>query len=345
VAALRGYRRVVVLRRKVRTAWFELALVAAAVVGTFTADRIVAAIKASGGYRVYPINQQLAWFDTLPHNLQETVQGLLVLFGANFPGHRVGVLSAVGLLHLLAIGLVLWAVCAALRHLWRHKLSVQLLAVSASFALVAYLLDPNAAPAGQPEGWSSREMAAVLPLGAALAGRLLARRLRRLRLVPAMSAVLAAYLAALVFYATRPPVPATNQPLAAWLARHRLYYGLTTGYWTANSTTVDSGGRVALRYVQTSGNSVTPSPWEIDFSWYSPRAHVAGFVALPESGPGSWRQLPGAGAFVHNFGRPARVYVLPDYTVLVWNRNLLLGAGLHAARPGSGTAAPLGPGS
>jgi hypothetical protein len=160
-----------------------------------------------------------------------------------------------------------------------------------------------------------------------------------------MAAVLAAYLAALVFYATRPPVPATNQPLAGWLARHQLYYGLTTGYWTANSTTVDSGGKVALRYVQTSGNSVTPSPWEIDFSWYSPRAHVAGFVVLPESGTGSWRQLPGAGAFVHSFGRPARVYVVPDYTVLVWNRNLLSGLTSGQRVRTSGNAVPPGPGS
>jgi hypothetical protein len=166
-------------------------------------------------------------------------------------------------------------------------------------------------------------MAAVLPLGAALAGRLLARRLRRVRLVPALAAVLAAYLAALVFYATRPPVPATNQALTGWLARHQLYYGLTTGYWTANSATVDSGGRVALRYVQTSGNSVAPSPWEIDYGWYSPRAHTAGFVVLPQSGQGSWQQLPGADALAHSFGKPAHVYVLPDFTVLVWNRNLL----------------------
>jgi hypothetical protein len=40
-------------------------------------------------------------------------------------------------------------------------------------------------------------------------------------------------------------------------------------------------------------------------------------------GPGDWRQNPAGDPIVHSFGRPARVYVLPDYTVLVWNRNLL----------------------
>jgi hypothetical protein len=323
VAVVRGYRRLIVLRRKVATAWFELALVAAGLAGTLVADRIVALIRASGGYKVYPVTNQLAWYDTLPRNLQATIQSILVLFGANFAGHRAGVIAAIGLLHLVGIGLVLWAVCAALRHLWRLRLSIQLLAVSVSFTLLAFLLDPNAVVVGQPEGWTSREMAAVLPLGAALAGRVLARRLRRVRLVPALAAVLAVYLAGLAFYAARPPVPADNQALADWLAGHRLYYGLTTGYWTANSATVDSGGKVALRYVQTTGNGVAPSPWEINLSWYSPRTHVAGFLVLPQAGPGSWRQQPGAGAVVHSFGRPAHVYALPDYTVLVWNSNVL----------------------
>jgi hypothetical protein len=126
-----------------------------------------------------------------------------------------------------------------------------------------------------------------------------------------------------VFYATRPAVPADNQALASWLGRHQFYYGLTTGYWTANEATVDSSGRVALRYVQTSGNSVSPSPWEINLGWYSPRSHIAGFLVLPQAVSGSWRQQPGAGAIVHSFGRPAHVFELPAYTVLVWNSNVL----------------------
>jgi hypothetical protein len=321
VAVVRGYRRVVVLRLRLRTAWFEPALVAGALAGVFAADRIVALIRASGGYRVYPVTNQLAWFDTLPGNLQATIQSILVLFGANFAGHRAGVVAAIGLLHLLGIGLAAWAVLAALRHLSRLRLSVQFLAVSVSFAVVAFLLDPDAVALGQPEGWTSREMAAVLPLGAALAGRLLARRLRRARLAPALAAVLAVYLAGLVFYASRPAVPATSQTLAGWLAQHRLTYGLTPDYWIGNSTTVDSGGTVAVRTVQTAGTSVSPSLWEIDFSWFSATAHDANFVVMP--GPGVWRDNPAAYPVLHTFGHPARVYVLPDYTVLVWNHNLL----------------------
>jgi uncharacterized membrane protein len=195
---------------------------------------------------------------------------------------------------------------------------LQLLTASVCVTVVAYVLGPNALTAQ-----SSREMAAVLPLGAALAGRMLAGRLRRMRLVPALAAVLAVYLGGLVFYSTRPAMPADNQALASWLVSHRLNYGLTTDYWLANSTTVDSGGRVALRTVEVYAGGLRPNPWEIDRHWYWPSAHVATFVVLPGSGPPSWRTTANGGGLVHLFGRPVRVHVLAGYTVLVWRGNLL----------------------
>jgi hypothetical protein len=152
---------------------------------------------------------------------------------------------------------------------------------------------------------------------------MLARRVRRGRLVPALAGVLAVYLAGLAFYASRPAVPADNQALAGWLASHRLTYGLTPSYWQGNSVTVDSGAKVAIRTVQTSGQGLAPNQWEINLNWYSPRSHVANFVVLPRTQPGPWRHEPAAGNIVHSFGKPAQVYELPQYTVLVWNANLL----------------------
>jgi hypothetical protein len=316
VAVLRGYRRLAVLGRRGWPAWYEIGLAVAGLAGALTGGRIVKLIRETGGFKLNPVNNQLAWFSMLPHNALETLQGFLVLFGANFPGHQIGFIAADGLLHLVGIGLVLWAVCLAVRRLWRLPIAVQLLAVSVCFTVLAYLLGPNALAAQ-----SSREIAAVVPLGAALAGRLLARRLRRARLGPALVAGLAVYLAGLAFYATRPPVPANNQTLAGWLTQHRLRYGLTPSYWIGNSTTVDSGGTVAVRTVQAAGTTVSPNLWEVDLRWLSARAHAANFVVMP--GPGAWRQNPAAYPIVHSFGRPARVYVLPDYTVLVWNSNVL----------------------
>jgi hypothetical protein len=347
VAVARGYRRVVAPRRQQQTGeatpaaprswpasgpdqriqaspwrreapWFELALLAAAGAAVIAAGRAVAIIRAHGGYHVYPVNNRLSYFDALPHNAQVTIQGILVLFGANFAGKQAGIVAAIGLLHLLAAGLVVWAVCAGLRRFGRLAISLQLLTASVCVTVVAYVLGPNAWDAQ-----SSREFAAVLPLGAVLAGRLLAGRLRRARLGPALAAVLAVYLGGLVFYSTRPAVPADNQVLASWLASHRLRDGVTTNYWVANSTTVDSGGQVAVRQVMVAGAGVQPNPWEIDLHWYAPRANVATFAVLPTSAPASWRQTADASALLHTFGQPARVYALSRYAVLVWHRNLL----------------------
>ncbi|MGO8957128.1 MAG: hypothetical protein ACLQFR_07155 [Streptosporangiaceae bacterium] len=316
VTLARAYEAVIRQRAKARTAWFELALAAAALAAVWAARRAVALIEARGGFRVWPVSGVLAPFGQLPHNLLQVLQGLLVLFGADFPGQPVGFGAAAGMLHLAGIGLAGWAVCAAVRRFPRSPLAVQLLAVAILLSLVAYLLGPNA---GQPD--SSREFAAVLPLGAALAGRLLARRLHKARLMPALSVVLAAELAAAAGVVARPAVPAQNQALAGWLAARRLDYGLAD-YWLANSVTADSGGRVAVRAIKV-GHVVRPYLWEAEPSWYSAQSHVANFVVLPSSGSGPWNLAPSATAVLGAFGQPAKVYFLPDYTVLVWNSNLL----------------------
>ena len=317
VGLARAYHRVIRLRRGIRSAGFELALAAAAAAGVAGGDRALALIRSSGGFTVYPVSNQLAPFAGLPHNALEVLQGILVLFGADFPGRTVGLLAAVGLAHLVGAGLVGWALCAAFRRFSRSTITIQLLAVAVTMSVIAYLLGPNA-----ESGATSREFAAVLPLGAALAGRLLARRLRRSRLVPALAAVLAVYAAGLVTYAGRAPAPAQNQALASWLAAHKLDYGLAD-YWLANSVTVDSGGEVELRAITAGKYEASPHLWETMPSWYSPTAHVANFVVMPSYGPGPWTSAPSAATMVHAFGQPAKVYLLADYTVLVWNINLL----------------------
>jgi hypothetical protein len=316
VALIRAYHLVIRQRRKVRTAWFELCLAVAAMAGVVTATRTLGLIKAAGGFTVWPVDNTLAPFSELPHDLLQLLLGILILFGANFTGQKVGFGSGLALLHLIDAGLVVWAVGIAGRRFTRRPLAVQLLAAAITLSVLAYLLGPAAGQAN-----SSREFAAVLPLGAALAGRVLAGRLRRARLVPATAAVLAVYLAGLVMVADQPPAPAQNQALASWLASHRLDYGLAD-YWLANSVTVDSGGRVAVRAIR-AGDRIWPYFWESQPSWYDPQLHVADFVVLPSYGPGPWTMAPSAARMLAAFGQPARVYFLADYTVLVWNTNLL----------------------
>ncbi len=317
VALSRAYIQVVRLRRPWRSAWFDLALAVATGAGVFAGERALALISSSGGFTVYPVSNQLAPFSALPTDALAVLQGLLVLFGADFAGRSVSFLTAVGLLHLVGAVLVIWAVCVALRRFARSRIAIQVLAVSVTFSVLAYVLGPNAALGG-----TSREFVAVLPLGAALAGRVLARKLRRVAMMPAMSVILGLYTAGLVIYAGGAAVPAANQALASWLTEHKLQYGLAD-YWMANSVTVDSGGKVDIRAVRSTEYRTWPNIWETKPAWYNPAQHVANFVVMPSSGPGPWSRAPSAIAMAHAFGQPAKVYLLADYTILVWNINLL----------------------
>ena len=175
----------------------------------------------------------------------------------------------------------------------------------------------------------AREIAAVLPLGAVLAGRVLAEPLlakaqaasrSRRWLRPALAALAAGYLGTLAYGAAQPPAPPTNQPLAAWLVAHRLTDGLA-GYWQANSTTVTSRGQVDL-----SGVTVAPDG-ETRAVRVGGRRRALQPVAARRDvrggrGPGSaaGRRRPrrcGPSA------RPARVYSYDGYIIMVWNTNLL----------------------
>ena len=85
---------------------------------------------------------------------------------------------------------------------------------------------------------STRDISAVLPFAAVLAGRLLAGPLLRARLTAALAVVRRRLRRRRS--ATTPPSPAQpaqNQSLAAWLATRHLSGGLAVDYWVANSTT------------------------------------------------------------------------------------------------------------
>jgi hypothetical protein len=325
VALVRAYHRVVSQRGPLRSSVYELALAAAGLGGAEAGWHLLALIRSSGGFLVLPPDNQLVGLAAFPQNLLQTYQGILLLFGADFMDQRAGVVVAIAMVHLVGIGLVASALWAAARRFFSSDIAVQLMVAGIFTSLAAFALGPNA---GQL--FSSREFAAVLPFGAALAGRTLATRLSRARLVPALVLVLAVYVAGAVQVIAQPPVPAYNQPLAGWLAAHRLSYGLA-GYWLANSTTLDSGGTIAVRALNGSETGVWAPAWECQPSWYDPAEHDATFVVLPASGPQELSETypdptaPTATGVLNAFGQPAEVYFLTGYTVLVWNKNLLSG--------------------
>jgi hypothetical protein len=166
-----------------------------------------------------------------------------------------------------------------------------------------------------------------MPLGAVLAGRLLAGPLLRSfaagRWFRGGTAVVAAgYLAAMAYGAAQPSIPSANQQLASWLSAHDLTGGLAA-YWQAGSVTLDTGGKVALSGVIVAGHGrLGPYYWETKTSDYDPRLHRATFVVA--GGPASVAPAPGlAAAAVRTFGPPAHIYHVGQYTILTWPRNIL----------------------
>jgi hypothetical protein len=63
--------------------------------------------------------------------------------------------------------------------------------------------------------------------------------------------------------------------------------------------------------------------WMSKEAWYAPQTHYANFIVL-DSTPGYFSHWEPLKLIREYFGTPARTYQYGPYTVLVWNRNLLL---------------------
>ncbi|MGH3169968.1 MAG: hypothetical protein ACRDN0_29310 [Trebonia sp.] len=312
---------------------YYVALAAGAGAAAAAADLVVLRlIPALGGFsssapqsRVAPLSH------IVDHNLPVVGHGLLLLYGADFLDYHGSFL----VLHLAGVALAALGVLFALWGFLRDRDFVsQLLLAGIAINVVIFL-------ASLSVSWlpTVREMDAVLPLSAALAGRELAPRIAALARPAAitLSAVLAVvgvgYTAGLVHEITSPIPPTPAQRLATWLSAHDLHDGLS-GYWEANVTTLTSGGQVRIRLVEISrtivsrdgvtGRKLREGYREDDGAWYNPAANApADFVVLS---PG-YAPFPGFTAradVVATFGKPQESYSVDGFTVLVWpHANLL----------------------
>ena len=312
VCLARAGNRLVRLRDPLPDVWYELSLAAAAVAAAGAASAAVHVVRASGGYVLARgTDQFVPSAAAMPGNVAVTGQSILRLFSADFFGERFGPGLAFTAIHLVAAALVAAALWLAVRRrFWSADLAAAILATAIIANVLAYLVI-------YPASLSfSHEVAPVLSLGAALAGRVLAGPLLRNRLEP----LLALWLACCAWALAPPillgkPAPA-NASLAAWLEARHLRDGIA-GYWLANSTTLDTGGRVTMRAVmdlQCSG--LTPFAWETDAALLNSRAYDVNFLVAD-----SKSITEGEG--ISEFGKPARVYHVQAYTILVWRKNLL----------------------
>jgi hypothetical protein len=304
--------------------WYELSLggaaAAAAVAGEF-ASRLVTAL---GGYSESHVGADLD-LAQLQHGSWVTFQAFLELFGANvfatsFLGSRAAAEAVLVAVHLVGAAAAVWSLGVAFRRFFGGDLLLPVFAVAAVVNLGAYMISTHA-----QNLLGAREMAAVLPLGVVVAGRVLGDRLpgairaARAWVVPLLAVLAAASLATLGYDAAQPAAAAANEPLAGWLEAHHLTDGLAT-YWQANSTTVDSGHRVLVNaVVQNAQDRLAPYQWETDDADYDPARHDATFVVA--DGPAA---LPGMQLSAElTFGRPQRTYRADGYLIMVWNTNLL----------------------
>jgi len=321
VCAIRLYRAIVVRGEPAAEHWYELSLILAGLVAAEASARLLVLIHAVGGFLVWPVTAALAVSAQLPRHFAYTGHGLLVLFGADFFGMKVGFAAVLLMLHLAGLGLAGWAVCAGVRRFARdNDLVSQLLVVGVLVNLAAYLLGRRVSDIN-----STREFAAVLPFAAVLAGRLLAPQVIRARMVPVLVLVLAGYLVSLGQAAAAPAAPPMNQQLTTWLAAHGLRYGLAP-YWQANIVSLTTGEHIMVVPVSTAthtaGSLVRRDEWESDEAWYDPRRHNANFVVQMIKLSRLPAFLPLA-SLDNTFGPPAHSYTVGPFRVLVWHKNLL----------------------
>ena len=303
--------------------WYELSLAGAAAVAGGLGSAAPRVISALGGYRQAPVESDTTVV-ALQHQSWVTLQAVLELFGANVFDARPAIEVVFVWAHLVGAILVIWALGLALGRLFRFQdLVIPVFAVAIVLNVGFYMFSSHAL-----DILGAREIAAVLPLGAVLAGRMLAEPLLKMTqaarkakrwLLTALAVVAAGYLGTLAYGAAQPPAPVTNQPLASWLVAHGLTDGLAA-YWQANSTTLASGGRVQVSGVTVAPDGeFVPYEWETDDAGYNPSRHDATFMVADGPAQLAWVQS----AALRTFGPPQRIYRYDGYTIMVWATNLL----------------------
>jgi hypothetical protein len=287
----------------------------------------------------------LAPLHTLPRRVVVAFEGILNIYGGDFfhisqnspfgpalGGLPVGVGVALAAVHLVGVALAVWGFFRAFRYFFDPgDLVSPVLATAIAVNVGAYSVSIVAFGL-----FDTREILAVLPFGAVLAGRMVPAQLagvpRRLKpaLAGASAAVLACYLAALGYAAAQPPVADSEQPIVPWLEAHHLTTGLGT-YIEANLITMDSGGRVAVRAVSWQFGRNVPRSFESNADWFDPRHNSANFIVTNTADTTPNRDMslrrssmiPAPAIAALHAGPPAHVYHYKTFTIMVWDHNLL----------------------
>lgn len=275
-------------------------------------------VSTVGGYHLLPLPASFTSIGDVPHNVQLALEGWLQLFGADFFGRPAGASAAVPALRAAGCAFVLLAMLVAIRHWWRPRRPdrvTQLLLAVVVVNVAAYVLSSQAVDVR-----SVRYLVPAICAGAALAGRVSPELLVNRRLRGAALIVCVGYVALLFAGLRAAPAAQPEAELTAWLSSRGLTYGLGS-YWDGASATVTAQDRVRVRAVTAKNGRLRPYQWVVDRSWYEPAqsGNDARFVVVD---PTAYGNVTIATATA-TFGQPAEVHHVGQYTVLVWQRNLL----------------------
>jgi hypothetical protein len=320
-----GYR--VLAARSLRSA--DAAIVVAAVASVPLALLVRAVMTHAGGYQMAPPVAARAAPGQWPGHAAIVWHDVRMLYGAvATPQTRLGTAATIlGIAGLAAA--VAGIVRVALR--WRRASRAEhILVAVVAFNFAVYTVSRSVSP------YAFREIAAVLPCGAALAARAVVRgggRHARSALTAAAAAVLVG-LVTLAAAAARPnagvtlgPMPphwasSPTWPVTAWLEEHRVTYALAD-YSSASSVTLQSGGRVQVRAItlvpRTDGTGwdIHVPYWESNSLWYDPSLHNARYMVAQQTG----RYSPVT--YERFLGKPSAAWQLPGFVVLEYPENLL----------------------
>jgi hypothetical protein len=293
-------------------------LIAAGIGSVLAGHLVIKLVHLAGGFHAPAPPVELSPLAAIPHRAEMTAKMVGVLFGVYRPGATLtptvvglGVLHALGLA-LVAIALVAVVVRSVRRRADDATMVDQVLVLAILINIGAELVSTLSI-----DILAGREIAPVLPLGAALAGRICADRIRRWRLTPILGGGLALLAVALFALTPARAAPAENQDLADWLDRSGLTYGLAS-YWNAANVTVTTERRVTVVPITGEGR-LAPFCWQSKTDWYDQTKHDARFVVYD---PGRTMLGPLSNVTA-TFGTPAATHAIGRQQVLVYDHNLL----------------------
>ncbi|MEU7875591.1 hypothetical protein [Dactylosporangium sp. NPDC049140] len=302
---------------------YELSLVAAAVVSVVVSRGFRHLLDALGAFQSPHPPIELAPLADWPHRAWMTARMAGVIFGTHRPGwHPAAFEILLSLLHLIGFAVALAAFVVTLVRAVRGTADR---VDSVMIAAITCNLGAEIVSTISVDLMAAREIAPILPMAAALAGRFagpwLASSARGVRLGRgALAAVLAVFALTVVVYSPPRAEPSEAQEAADFLRQRGLSYGLGA-YWASNNITVTTENRVVVAPVVGGGDRLVPFCWQSRNTMYDAAAHDARFVVFEKDRPfyGTPEQAE------HMWGAPAERHDVGKYAILLYNVNLLQG--------------------